>query len=98
MDEDTQIGSDVVVGKVPGDHGEDRPMMETAQTALLVRMSLLVRSRRWRVSYVACRGRRCNWWGTAEAIEPAEYCGASESASMAGMEESANAESMPLSE
>jgi hypothetical protein len=93
MDEDAQIGSDgVVVGEVPGDDGEDGPAMETAHTAWLVR------SRRRRVIYVACRGRCSSQRGTAEAGKPAEYRDASESAVMAGVEEVAGVESMSLSE
>jgi hypothetical protein len=47
VDEYAQIGSDgAVVGEVPGDNGEDGPMMKM--------MSRLVRCRCRRVSYVAC--------------------------------------------
>jgi hypothetical protein len=66
VDDDAQIGSDgVVVGEVPGNDGEDRPAMETAQTARLVRMILLVRSRRRQVSESL----------PTQAQQPAGYCG-----------------------
>jgi hypothetical protein len=89
VDEDTQIESEgVIVGEVLGDDGEDGPAMQTAR---------LVRSRRRLVSYVACEaGAAAGRY--AEACEPAEYRGASELAVMACVEESAGAESMPLSE
>jgi hypothetical protein len=88
MDEDAQIGSDgVVVGEVPGDDSEDGPTMETTR---LIKMSPLVRSRHWWISYVAYRDKRNNRPGTAEAGEPAEYRGANELASMADVEESAD--------
>jgi hypothetical protein len=88
VDVDTQIRSDgVVVGEVLGDDGEDGPAMQTAR---------LVRSRCRRVSYVVYRGRCISWPCTTETGEPSEYYDPSESAAMAGMEEAAGAELMPL--
>jgi hypothetical protein len=49
-------------------------------------------------TYQACRSKRNSQLGTAEAGEPAEYRGASESAAMSSVEETTGVESMPLSE
>jgi hypothetical protein len=105
---------DDVVGEVPGDDNKEGPKMETMQTrgagseatrcplnvasslsTCLVRMSRLVRSWRQRVSYAAYARQSDMYW---EAGKPAEYRGARESTTKAGMEESVGAESIPLLE
>jgi hypothetical protein len=78
------------VGVLPSDDGEDE--------LAITRMSRLVWRWRWRVSYVACKGRRSSRLDTTEASEPAEYRGASKSATVACVEEFAGAESTPLLE